>query len=138
MNYGSNRGFTPNSMLNNSSNGFRGRGRARWSSNCGGFNSRGGGAGRGTAKFPSDNRPGDLDILERLDKSSQPALLPIPEDQDLTSSVIAIQNTEYIGSYQWVDIKDPTIIVPGTSLAVLYHCNTCSHMPIRVPGSMGV
>ena len=49
-------------------------------------------------------------LLERVQTIARP-----PPSVITTAPAVEIKNVEYIGSYNWLDRKLPTIIVPGVS-----------------------
>ena len=68
---------------------------------------RGGCGGRGISRpmCPSRRR----DIMEGLEMTDELLTIPSTPHGDL----ITIENIHYIGSYNWTDEREPTVIVPG-------------------------
>ncbi|THH16178.1 hypothetical protein EW146_g4426 [Bondarzewia mesenterica] len=61
----------------------------------------------------SDGLPADRDVKENLREDPVETLqVPVPPKTPAISTSIA--NIEYIGSYNWIEASDPTIIVPGS------------------------
>lgn len=58
---------------------------------------------------------GGRDLYEGLHKDAISTLAkPASEESDGNDSIIAIENLEYLASYNWVEAKKPTVIVPGS------------------------
>ncbi|KAH9947480.1 hypothetical protein B0H21DRAFT_789871 [Amylocystis lapponica] len=69
--------------------------------------------GRGTGRAPSSSGllPADRDLMEGL--ASTP-LQRFSKPSGVSGPNIEIKNLEYVGSYNWVESAQPTIIVPGS------------------------
>ncbi|KAH9947479.1 hypothetical protein B0H21DRAFT_335611 [Amylocystis lapponica] len=73
-----------------------------------------GGAPRGRGEIPnafSRHHPSDRDIMDGL---SPTPLQPLEKPGEVEGDAIKIKDLTYLGSYNWVDSAQPTIIVPGS------------------------
>lgn len=61
--------------------------------------------------------PADRNILEGL--SAEPTRSITKPEVDIDDDDIRIKNLKFVGSYNWIDSRKPTIIVPG-ELAALF------------------
>jgi hypothetical protein len=64
--------------------------------------------------------PPDRNLHEGLD-DERLEILEVPSLDDLGDEDAKIEDCELIGSYNWTKQHDPTIIVPGRCLFLLFH-----------------
>ena len=74
------------------------------------------GYGYGGHRSESDDNPTlppDRDLMENLNEDVV-CTISKPSVESSTAKAVKPENVKYIGSYNWVEEEQPTIIVPGT------------------------